>query len=243
MALQAGALRTGFAASLLLHLLVLATLLTLIRARPLSLPVETRIDVELLQAADISAAPAGNALPPADPVQSPFPPVENSFFQRTQPAPLSPVPEAEPRPDIKPAEPPPPINSGRMRATDMLSGKVLADPRSREALRQFKQLAPADRIEQICNLEAMQQVHHWKADFAPEFVVAYAASDPIRSARSIEARGAAFLSRSHWYAIDFLCIVTDDLQAVASFEFKVGREIPEDKWGEYSLFASSKAQD
>jgi len=145
-------------------------------------------------------------------------------------------------PEMRP-EPASSAARGRIHATEMLSGKVLADPRSRSALRQLRQLAAPDQIEQLCNLEAMQQVHHWKADFAPEFVVAYAASDPVRSARSIEAHGAAFLSRAHWYAIDFLCTVTDDLRTVASFDFQVGREIPQDKWDEHSLFASSKEQD
>ncbi|TYC63604.1 hypothetical protein FMN50_04555 [Rhodobacterales bacterium] len=56
-------------------------------------------------------------------------------------------------------------------ATRMLGGSVLADPRSAAARERLATLADGDRIEQICALEAMEQVREREAGFQPTRVV------------------------------------------------------------------------
>ncbi|WP_144051938.1 DUF930 domain-containing protein [Sinorhizobium fredii] len=45
-----------------------------------------------------------------------------------------------------------------VRAKELFSASVLADPRSSQALAALRQLAAEDRIIQLCNVEAMEQV-------------------------------------------------------------------------------------
>ena len=122
-----------------------------------------------------------------------------------------------------------------VQAKELLSAKVLADPRSKEALVALRQLGTDDRIIQLCNVEAMEQVHIWKSDFQPDFVVAYALADTKLSGLTLQADGAALRSKRHWYDIKFRCEVTPDLEKVVAFEFSLGAEIPKSEWETHSL--------
>jgi len=62
---------------------------------------------------------------------------------------------------------------GMVRPKELFSVKILADPRSQAALVALRQLATDDRIIQLCNVEAMEQVHRWNPGFQPDFVVRF----------------------------------------------------------------------
>lgn len=115
----------------------------------------------------------------------------------------------------------------------MLSEHVLADPRSRKARQQLGTFAADERVVQLCNIEAMEQVHAWKPAFAPEAVVAYAFQDLKMRGGSIVADGAAFYSQRNWYRFRFECGVQAD--KVVSFAFSVGDAVPRADWEANSL--------
>lgn len=92
-----------------------------------------------------------------------------------------------------------------------------------------------DRITQLCNVEAMEQVHIWKSEFQPDFVVAYASADTKLSGLTLQADGAAVRSKQHWYDLKFRCVVTQDLESVTAFEFSLGAEIPKSEWARHLL--------
>jgi hypothetical protein len=117
----------------------------------------------------------------------------------------------------------------------MLSEGILADRHSREAKLALSQLAPAEQVEQLCNLEAMAQVGQWSKDFLPDRVVAYAMADTKLEGNSFSADGAAVHSKQDWYNIQFKCDLTPDHKKVEAFEFTVGDPIPKEKWSEHSL--------
>ncbi|WEX76221.1 DUF930 domain-containing protein [Sinorhizobium numidicum] len=165
---------------------------------------------------------------------------------------------SEPPATSQPAEPikkepePQPQSSGSettrqpaamVRATQFFSAKVLADPRSKKAREGLWQLATGERIVQLCNVEAMEQVHHWKAEFEPDFLVAYAMADTILAGRVLEAVGGALRSKGNWYNIRYRCEVAPDIKSVAMFEFSVGTEIPRDEWEAHVLTAEDGAGD
>lgn len=137
------------------------------------------------------------------------------------------VREAEKEPEAK-AE-------GMVTAKEFLSAKALADPRSQQAFAALKHLASDERITQLCNVEAMAQVHQWRSDFQPDSVVAYAMADTRLSGRTLEADGGALRSRHHWYNLKFRCEVTPDMNKVVAFQFALGKEIPETEWEAHSL--------
>jgi hypothetical protein len=109
------------------------------------------------------------------------------------------------------------------------SSKTLADPRSKEALIKLRQLAMDERITQLCNVEAMEQVHQWNAKFEPDLLVAYAMADTKLSGLILAANGGAFRSKGHWYNIRFKCEVAPDMERVVAFEFAVGEQVLENE--------------
>jgi hypothetical protein len=52
----------------------------------------------------------------------------------------------------------------------------------------------------------------------------------------IVAEGAAFRSRKKWYRMSYTCKTTADHMKVLSFDYKIGPEIPEEKWSAYGLW-------
>lgn len=156
------------------------------------------------------------------------------------PAPAAPIlPEVSPRPDEPAPSPQPPVPrpqsapveaDGMIHPPRMLSQRVLADPRSRETVALLPRLAPDERVEQLCGLEAMGQIHDWQRDFEPDRVTAYALSGTKLSGRVLTAEGAAFRSKRRWYGLRFACTVSADLKRVTAFAFQVGEPIPRERW-------------
>lgn len=230
----------SFAASVLIHTLIGLAILMLVPPRQLLSPDETAVNVEILRPEDFRLEDLrAKDLQPAPQL----PPQETMQPAPSEAAPQLPPPPAALPESAQPAIPPAGPVQTRIQARQFLSGKVLADPRSRGARAALKQLAAADQVEQLCNIEAMEQVRHWDSRYAPEFVVSYAMADPTRRSQGMEAGGAAFLSRQHWYEISFRCEVTPDLNEVTAFEFQIGRDIPQEEWESHSLFLAAKQQD
>ncbi|MGN6095255.1 MAG: DUF930 domain-containing protein [Bosea sp. (in: a-proteobacteria)] len=185
--------------------------------------VEQSVEVELQTPAEFEALTR-----PPPPVPPPV----------VAPPPLPPAPapaEAAPHADAPAPSPPPeparqPGADGLIHPPRMLSQRVLADPRSRGALAALPLLAPDERVEQLCGLEAMGQIHDWQRSFEPDRVTAYALADTKRAGRVLTAEGAAFRSRRRWYGLRFTCTVSADLKRVTAFAFHVGEPIPQSRW-------------
>jgi hypothetical protein len=147
------------------------------------------------------------------------------------------VPAKSEPPAVPAPAPPEPTAPGdnAIRATQFFSDTVLANPRSKGIRTALAHLAPDERIVQLCNIEAMAQVHKWKASLQPDNLVAYALADPKVSTHGITADGGAFRAKRRWYGIKFKCDTTVDLKRVAAFEFTVGDEIPKAEWSRHYL--------
>lgn len=140
-----------------------------------------------------------------------------------------------PPPSVLPVPAPaaPPVSaetSGLVRPRRLLSQQVLADPRSRDTRAMLPRLAPEERVEQLCGLEAMGQIHAWQARYEPDRVSAYATADTRYADRILRAEGAAFRSRRRWYGLRFECTISADLKRVTAFAFQVGEPIPQVRW-------------
>lgn len=145
-----------------------------------------------------------------------------------------PVPEAPLR-EVAPTE----VGDGMISATRLRSAEVLADPRSAGVRRDLATLAPETKLEQICNLEAMEQVHLWRPELMPDFLVAYAVADTRIEGREIEADGAAIRIAGRWFRLRYACAVSADVAAVARFSFALGTEIPRGEWADLGLLPAS----
>ncbi|MCX7305673.1 MAG: DUF930 domain-containing protein [Hyphomicrobiales bacterium] len=207
----------GFPASLLIHaLLALAVLLSPAVQELLPVAPEASVAVEILTQRQFRAiAEPERASTPAvvPPVAAP----ESAALPPANPAPRSAAP------------------SGVIVAKTMLSQKTLADPRSRQARRDLSTFSDSERVVQLCNLEAMDQIAAWQDSFRPDRVVAYARSDVRLSGETVVADGAAFRSRERWYDVRFSCEVAPDHAKVVAFQFQVGDPVPRKDWEDLSL--------
>lgn len=204
----------GLSASIALHvLLLLAAFAAAPVGRLASTPEEESVPVDILSPQQFAAATR-----PAPPVLT---------------APAAPAkPPAEPLPEVQ----------GMVRAATMLSAKALANPRAAKARAELASFAASERILQLCNLEAMEQIEAWNHDFRPDNLVAYARSNEKLAGNMIKAGGAAFHSDRGWYDLAFNCELSPAHDKVVAFEFKVGKPVPEKEWEELGLPAG-EAQD
>jgi hypothetical protein len=103
-------------------------------------------------------------------------------------------------------------------------------------LRQLNRLSPQERIEQRCDIEAMEQVTKGSGGFNVDRVVSYTFGAPDVGEAAVKAPGAVFRSRSQWYRLSYKCKVNAETLAVKDFEFKVGDKVPKDDWSRYYLY-------
>jgi hypothetical protein len=223
---RAGSGWRGLSASLCLHLALLGALLALRPTAGFAPVPEESVEVELVDPGEPAAATA---------VPAPTPPAPPATVPAPAPQPLPPeTPAALSR--VAPEAAPPPADSDAMvAARTLLADSVLAHPRSRGTRDILKTLDAAERIEQLCNLEAMGQIHAWKAEFEPDRVVAYAMASIRLTKTALEADGAAFRSRRHWYNLRFRCELAANGSKVAGFRFRVGEPIPRSQWAAHDL--------
>jgi hypothetical protein len=95
---------------------------------------------------------------------------------------------------------------------------------------------------QLCDLEAMEQIHAWKGELNPELLVPYATANEQMSGTTIVADGAAFLSGHRWYGARYDCTLSRDGQHVVALRFQVEDEIPQDRWSDLGLPAGSQME-
>ncbi len=102
--------------------------------------------------------------------------------------------------------------------------------------RSLKLLMPADRMAQLCDATAMSRIRKDKPTHRPDRAVANATVDVVIAGNTLEATGGAFRSRGKWYALSYSCKTNDERLKVLSFEYRIGDEIPEEKWAGYGLW-------
>jgi hypothetical protein len=101
--------------------------------------------------------------------------------------------------------------------------------------RNLRALAPSARLEQICDYTAMAKIRAI-SNYRPDRAVGYAISEGKVTDNTLIAEGAAFRSRKKWYRLSYTCKTTPDRMKVLSFDYKIGPEIPEEKWSAYGLW-------
>lgn len=119
-------------------------------------------------------------------------------------------------------------------ATHMLGAGVLSDPRSRQAVEELGNLTDVDRIEQLCALEAMEQVRNTEPGFVPTRVVPYALESTSRKGNELYAPAGALRSEYVWYEIAYRCRL-DAAGRVSGFEYALGKKIDRALWDELGL--------
>jgi len=128
-----------------------------------------------------------------------------------------------------------PTKPAVIKATQMLSEKMLSDPRSQGVTQALAQMNLEDRAAQICGIEAMGQIAKNDSRFSPELVSSYAISQLKFKGRVVIADGAAFQSSGIWYNLAFRCEISPGRARVQAFEYAIGDAIPRSKWSSLNL--------
>lgn len=210
----------GRAASLALHAVVMAPAFLLVA--PVLPPTEApSMQAEVISAGDFEALRGIASAQPTAPAAEPVPPAPSPS---TPPAAAAPAGAASP-----------PSAPDMIHPTRMLSETALADPRSRSARRALLTLADEERIAQLCDLEAMEQIHAWRSSFQPDRLVDYALSDTRMDGNTLVAHGGAFRSGRQWYEVSFRCELDPAQRKITGFAFRVGEAIPREEWVSYNL--------
>jgi len=103
-------------------------------------------------------------------------------------------------------------------------------------LTQLKKLDPEERLEQRCDIEAMDRIAKQQKGFRPDKVIAYTLRDTVVDDNEIKAPGAVFRSSGEWYQLKYKCETGPERLTVTSFDYKVGAMVPRDKWSQYFLY-------
>jgi hypothetical protein len=179
---------------------------------------------------------------PAKPAEEEPPPAPSAppTPQATAPQPpeASPPQTSERPPEKPPLENPAPAfskNDGMIRATTLYAASILDRPENREALDALATVSPAERMEQLCDTEGMEQIHRWRPSLQPDRLIAYALGSSENSTGRIVAKGAAFRSQHTWYALEFDCSFSLENGVVTAFSFKAGEPIPRERWADLML--------
>jgi len=102
--------------------------------------------------------------------------------------------------------------------------------------RSLQMLAPAERLEQLCDYTAMARIRGEKKEFRPDRAVANAMAEPSARGDTLEVRGGAFRSKKKWYALTYRCTATPDHLKIVTFNYNIGAEIPEANWASFGLW-------
>lgn len=103
-------------------------------------------------------------------------------------------------------------------------------------IRQLNRLAPQERIEQRCDIEAMEQISKSKGGFNADRVVSYTFGAPNIGEDNIKAKGAVFRSKGQWYRLKYKCSIDTKSLSIKSFEFTIGEKVPQEDWARYYLY-------
>lgn len=121
-------------------------------------------------------------------------------------------------------------------AVTALSATLPAHALDARIIRQLGALAPDERREQRCDIEAMDRISEEADGFRPDKVIAYTFADPVEKGDSLRAPGAVFRSGGDWYRLKFQCETAEHGLKVKSFTYKIGAKVSRDDWQRYFLY-------
>ena len=135
-------------------------------------------------------------------------------------------PEAGGEPDANAGTPPPPAGALHA-ARHFYLDSMLSAPAMATARRALKTLPPEKRLAQTCNIEAIAQLGNAGRDYAPDALVASAFAKPVIAGTTYSVGNGAFRTRQKWIAVSYDCTLSKKLDAVTSFNFRIGGDVTE----------------
>ncbi len=102
--------------------------------------------------------------------------------------------------------------------------------------RVLAKLEPEERAHQACMLLGVDKVRKDKAlPHADRMKTSVLGRAKFTGTR-VTTTGGAVRADHHWYRLNFDCTVTPDQMKATAFTYKIGPEIPRDKWDDIGLW-------
>jgi hypothetical protein len=131
-------------------------------------------------------------------------------------------------------------SDGTIKATQLFTAAILKDPANREVRETLPTLERTERLTQLCNIEALEQIRLANPATVPDSMEAAAFAETKVTGLTVIAPGAAYRSRQKWYEAKFSCSVAADYLQVTEFSFSLGDPIPESEWDSHNLVAKDE---
>jgi len=122
-----------------------------------------------------------------------------------------------------------------IQASRLLAANALLEPNSRQARRALATLIGADRREQICALEAMEQLRQGKTGFRPTRLAPHAFKNSAVRGNMIRGTAGAVRSHRQWYRIAYRCRFDPEGRRVIGFEYALGAPVERALWEAHGL--------
>ncbi|MGG7517205.1 DUF930 domain-containing protein [Allorhizobium undicola] len=102
--------------------------------------------------------------------------------------------------------------------------------------RQLKALSPSERLEQRCDMEAMNRINKDRHGIEPDKVIAYTFGKTMGDGAHLRAPGAVVRSKGQWYRLKYDCVTSNGSLDVKSFNYQLGDVVPKESWKKYYLY-------
>lgn len=124
----------------------------------------------------------------------------------------------------KPDTPKPPSGALHV-AKRYYSAAILSAPQMAKVGEALKTLPKDKRLAQTCNIEAIGQLGNAGRGYAPDAVVASAFAKPVIAGTTYRVANGAFRTKGKWLGLAYECTLSDNLDGVASFTYRVGGDV------------------
>ncbi|WP_158409588.1 DUF930 domain-containing protein [Devosia psychrophila] len=219
--------------SLVAHCGVLILVFMLWRSDHLQAPPINVIEVQL-----VAPRPAAT---PVTPMDEPVPNAEPRMSPEDMAAASTATPAPPPSPDSAPATPTAaatpmePAAPAMLEATEFYASDLLRRPENAQVRETLPLLAPDERIVQLCNIEALEQIRIANAGRFPDSLDTSAFEETEISNGKLSAPLGAYRAARKWFYVTFECTPGPDLESVVEFTFDLGDEVPRELWEEHEL--------
>ena len=120
-------------------------------------------------------------------------------------------------------------------ATEFYASDLLRRPENAQVRETLPLLAPDERIVQLCNIEALEQIRIANAGRFPDSLDTSAFEETGISNGKLSAPLGAYRADRKWFYVTFECTPGPDLESVVEFTFDLGDEVPQELWEEHEL--------
>lgn len=101
----------------------------------------------------------------------------------------------------------------------------------------LRSLDPQTRLEQVCDIEAMDRIGKDKSNnHEPDRAIGDATQAPVLKGTTLIVNGGALRSHGHWYHLAYTCTGSENFLSVEKFTYTLGERIPQSEWDKDNLW-------